>query len=130
MRATSTSAMGKEHEEAVVDAFAWANARRSRSSGASFHDPIDVTSEVTVTECEATEKESYTLKKSFWREIISKQHSGKMPTLAIRFRNPTGGESVDLLVMSLADGSALLEELEAYRNESLEQGLNHEPLRT
>lgn len=119
MRAQSTSAMGKEHEEAVVDAFAWANAQRSRSSGASFHDPIDVTSEVTVTECEATENKSYSLKESFWHEVVSKQHSGKMPTLAIRFRHPTDGQHTDLLVMSLADGSALLEELEAYRNDSL-----------
>lgn len=121
MRATSTSAMGKEHEEAVVDMFAWANARRSRSSGASFHDPIDVTTEVTVTECEATEGKSYSLKLSFWEEIVSKQHSGKMPTLAIRFRDPTGGKPTDLLIMSLADASALLEELEVYRDDSLRQ---------
>jgi hypothetical protein len=60
VRAKSTSAMGKEHEEHVVKAFEWANARRSRSSGASFHDPIDVTTEVSVIECEATEKKSRT----------------------------------------------------------------------
>lgn len=119
MRAKSTTAMGKEHEEAVVQKFAWANARRSRSSGASFHDPIDVTTEVTVTECEATEGQSYSLKKSFWKEIVGKQHSGKIPTLAIRFRDATGDKHLDLFVMSLSDGSALLEELEAYRNDSL-----------
>jgi hypothetical protein len=113
--------MGKEHEEAVVEAFAWANARRSKSSGASFHDPIDVTTEVTVTECEATEGKSYSLKLSFWEEIVSKQHSGKMPSLAVRFRDTTGDKHIDLFVMSLADASALLEELEVYRNDSLER---------
>lgn len=121
MRSKSTTAMGKEHEEAVVEAFEWANGRRSKSSGASFHDPIDVTSEVTVTECEATEAKSYSLKLALWEEVVSKQHSGKMPTLAIRFRDPTGGKPVDLLVMSLSDGSALLEELEDYRVDSLKR---------
>lgn len=120
-RAKSTSAMGKEHEDAVVEAFAWANARRSRSSGASFHDPIDVTSEVTVTECEATEAKSYSIKKALWDEVVSKQHSGKMPSLAIRFRDTTGGKPTDLFIMSLSEASALLEELEAYRDDSLKR---------
>jgi len=126
MRAKSTSSMGKEHEESVVEAFAWANARRSRSSGASFHDPIDVTSEVTVTECEATENKSYSLKLSLWEEVVSKQHSGKMPTIAVRFRDPTSDNHIDLFLMSLADASALLEELEAYRNEALDRYDNHQ----
>lgn len=115
MRAKHTSGMGKEHEEHVVEEFEWANAWRSRSSGASFHAPIDVTTDVSVIECEATENKSYSLKLAFWDEIVQKQHSGKQPMLAIRFRDPVNGKHTDLLLMSLGDGSALLEEVEAYR---------------
>jgi len=119
--------MGKEHEEAVVSSFSWANAHRSRSSGASFHDPVDVTTEVSVIECEATENKSYSLKESFWEEVKEKQHSGKMPMLAIRFRHPTDGKHTDLGIIDLDNLSALLEELEVYRNESLvpEQRKDH-----
>lgn len=119
MRATSTTGMGKEHEEAVVESFEWANGWRSKSSGASFHAPVDVTTDVSVVECEATENKSYSLKLSFWEEVVEKQHSGKMPMLAIRFRDTTSSEHTDLAVMSLAEASALLEELEAHRNESI-----------
>lgn len=119
MRARSTSGMGKEHEEAVVEAYEWANAWRSRSSGGSFHAPIDVTTDVSVIECEATESKSYRLTLDFWNEIVQKQHSGKLPRLAIRFRDPTSGKHVDLVVMELRDASALEEELEVYRNEAI-----------
>lgn len=119
MRAKTTTGMGKEHEEHVVDVFSWANARRSRSSGASDHEPIDVTTEVNIIECEATEKKSYSLTLDFWDEVVQKQHSGKMPTLAIRFRDPTSDKHIDLGVIDLDELSALLEELEAYRNDSI-----------
>lgn len=125
-RAKSTSAMGKEHEEHVVDVFKWAGARRSRSSGASFHDPIDVTTEVSVIECEATEGKSYRLTLDFWNEVVSKQHSGKSPALAIRFRDPTTSKHVDLAVVSLNELSAIQEELEVYRDDSLNRDGNHE----
>jgi len=125
MRAKSTSGMGKEHEEHVVKVYEWANARRSRSSGASFHDPIDVTTEVSVIECEATEGKSYRLTLDFWNEIVAKQHSGKTPSLAIRFRDPTTGNHVDLAVVSLNELSAVQEELEAYRVDSLNRNENH-----
>lgn len=117
--AKHTSGMGKEHEEHMVKLFEWAKAWRSRSSGASQHDPIDVTSEVAVIECEATEKASYSLKLSFWKEVFSKQYNGKMPLLGIRFRDPVGTDHTDLVVMSAADAAALLEEVEVYRNEAL-----------
>ncbi len=121
IRPLSTSQMGKEHEEYIVEAFAWANGRRSRSSGASFHDPIDVTSDVLVTECEATEKKSYSLKLSFWEEIVQKQHSGKAPSLAIRFLERDKQKSTDLMVVEAEYLSSLLEELEAHRNLALER---------
>lgn len=113
--------MGKDHEEEIVKIFSWANARRSRSSGASFHDPIDVTSDVLVTECEATEKKSYSLKLSFWQEIVQKQHSGKLPSLAVRFLERDKQKTTDLMLVEASQLSAILEELEAYRNEALER---------
>ena len=119
IRPLSTSQMGKEHEEHIVKLFEWANGRRSRSSGASFHDPVDVTTDVTVTECEATEKKSYSLKLSFWEEIKQKQHSGKLPSLAIRFLERDKQKTTDLVIMEAETVSAMLEELEAYRNEAI-----------
>lgn len=119
MRAKHSSGMGKEHEEHVVEEFAWANAWRSRSSGASFHAPIDVTTDVSVIECEATENQSYKLTLDFWDEIVQKQHSGKMPMLAVRFRDVQNGKHTDLGLVSLSDLSAMLEELEVYRDKSI-----------
>lgn len=121
MKAKHTTGMGKEHEEHVVTEFAWANASRSRSSGASFHDPVDITCDVAVIECEATENKSYSLKLSFWDEVVQKQHSGKMPALAIRFRDAQNSNHTDLAVISLSDLSAMLEELEVYRDKAVER---------
>lgn len=121
MRAKHTTGMGKEHEEHVVEQFEWANAWRSRSSGASFHAPIDVTADVAVIECEATESKSYRLTLEFWQEIVEKQHSGKLPMLAVRFRDPQNGKHTDLLVMDLGEGSALLEEVEVYRDKAVDR---------
>jgi len=119
IRPLSTTQMGKEHEEKIVNLWEWANARRSRSSGASFHDPIDVTSDVAVTECEATEKKSYSLKLEFWEEIVQKQHSGKFPSLAIRFLERDKQKITDLMVVDAELYSSQMEELEAYRNEAI-----------
>jgi len=119
IRPLSTSQMGKEHEEKIVKIWGWANAHRSRSSGASFHDPVDVTSDVAVTECEATEKKSYSLKLEFWEEIVQKQHSGKFPSLAIRFLERDKQKTTDLMVVDAEMLSALVEEVEAYRDEAL-----------
>ena len=117
----STTEMGKEHEETIVGIFKWASARRSKSSGASFHDPIDVTSDVMVTECEATQNKSYSLKLSFWQEIVQKQHSGKVPSLAIRFLERDKQKTTDLMVVDAEWLSSELEELEAYRNLAIER---------
>ncbi len=115
----STTGMGKEHEEYVVSLLEWDSARRSRSSGASFHDPIDITSEGLVLECEATEKKSYSLKLSFWEEVRKKAHRGKLPALAIRFRDADNGKHTDLMIMEAHDVAEMLEELEVYRTEEL-----------
>lgn len=121
MRAKHTSGMAKEHEEYVAEVYQWAKGKRSRSSGASLHDPIDVTTEVSVIECEATENKSYRLTLDFWDEVVHKQHSGKTPSLAIRFRDTTSNKHVDLAVVSLEELSALQEEVEAYRIVALER---------
>lgn len=121
MQAKHTSGMGKEHEEYVVEQFEWANAWRSRSSGASFHAPIDVTCDVSVIECEATENKSYRLTLDFWEEVVQKQHTGKLPMLAIRFRDVQNGKHVDLGVIDLGEVSALLEEVEVYRDKAVKR---------
>src|SRR6185503_13418640 len=112
LQAKSTSGMGKEHEEHVAETYKWASGKRSRSSGASFHDPVDVTTDVSVIECEATENKSYRLTLEFWDEVVQKQHSGKIPMLAIRFRDVTSGKHVDLGVMDLDTISNLQAEVE------------------
>lgn len=115
----STTAMGREHEDYVVKVYDWADATRSRSSGASFHDPVDVTTEVSVIECECTDNKSYRLTLDFWNEVVQKQHTGKTPMLAIRFRDPVDGKHTDLAVIDLVELSALHEELEIYRDEAV-----------
>ena len=117
----STTAMGKEHEEDIVKLFEWDKARRSRSSGASFHDPVDITSESLVIECECTDAESYRLTKEFWKEVVGKQHTGKQPALSIRFRDAVNGKHMDLMVISAEDFSAQQEELEVYRTDALDR---------
>src|SRR5258708_5739841 len=112
MRSKTTTSMSKEHESAVADLFSWENGRRSRSSGANPADNVDVQTDSLVIECEATEAKSYRLRLDFWEEVVSKQHTGKLPALAIRFRDPTGGKPVDLIVMDANDISGERETLE------------------
>jgi len=121
MKASSTTAMGREHEQTVVDAFAWANAWRSTTSGASATQPVDVTSDVMVCECEATDAQSYRLTLKFWREVFQKQQMDKIPMLAVRFRDGGTGRHTDLVVMSLNDASSMMEELEAHRNVAIKR---------
>jgi hypothetical protein len=117
----SSTQMAIDHENEIVDIFKWANGRRSKSSGASFHDPVDVTTDVTVTECEATQNKSYSLKLTFWEEIVKKQHSGKIPTLAVRFLERDKQKSTDLMIIDAAELSLMFEELEYYRNEAIKR---------
>jgi len=111
--------MGKEHEEYLEGLFEWDGARRSRSSGSSSHDPVDITSNGLVIEAEATEAKSYGLKLEFWREVQRKAHTGKLPSLGIRFRDAEEGRHTDLMIMDAHDVAMILEELETYRTEAL-----------
>jgi hypothetical protein len=113
--------MGREHEEDIVKEFEWDKAHRSRSSGASYHDPVDITTESLVIECECTDSDSYRLTKAFWNEVRGKQHTGKMPALAIRFRDAVHGKHTDLMAISAEDLSSLMEEVETYRTMALER---------
>ena len=59
MAKVSTTSMGREHEEHIAGLFEWDSAKRSRSSGASPSDPIDITSQSLVVECECTDSDSW-----------------------------------------------------------------------
>jgi len=112
MEAKSTTAMGREYEEDLVGHLAFDNAKRSKSSGASFHDNIDITTEHFVIEAESTEKKSYSVKVSFWEEVRAKAYNNKKPLIAFRFRdvkNPR--KSVDLIAMDKNDFIELMEKL-------------------
>ena len=50
---------------------------------------------------------------------MSKQYNNKMPALAIRFRDTNGTKHTDLMIISALDLSALLEEVEYYREQSI-----------
>jgi hypothetical protein len=120
-KAKNTTTIGREHEDYITSIFDWDSAGRSRSSGASFHDPADITSDNLVIECEATEAASYRLTLEFWREALGKAHTGKLPALAVRFRDSDRGRHTDLVVMDAHDISMILEELEAYRTAAITQ---------
>lgn len=119
MRAKNTTQISKEHESFIEDLFAFASARRSKSSGAAWQDNTDVVSDTHVIECEATEKKSIGLKLSFWQEIIGKAYNGKTPALALRFRDPFSKSRVDLMVVDAEQYAMEQEELEVYRQEAL-----------
>ena len=112
MEAKSTTDMGREFELELVRVLSFDKARRSPSSGASFHDNIDVTSEHFVIEAEATEKKSYSVKLSFCDEVRHKAYNNKKPLIAFRFRdtkNPR--KSVDLIAMDKNDFVELMEKI-------------------
>lgn len=92
-----------EHEKYIEKKFAYDIANRSRSSGAFFGDPIDVTSSNYVIECEATEKKSKSFKKDLWFEVRMKSYADKTPLLAIRFADPNPRHQVDLIIMDIEE---------------------------
>lgn len=118
MRAKSTTQQSKEQETYLEQLFSFVNARRSRSSGAQSNDRIDVVSDVFAMECESTEKKSYSLKLSFWEEVVEKSGFSRRPHLAIRFRNASDRRAhVDLVVIEANDYAEHLEELQELRRE-------------
>ena len=98
----------KEHEEFVASKLCFDGASRSKSSGSSFHDPIDITSKFLVIECEYTEKESYRITKKLWKEIRMKAYGLRFPVIAFRFREQYTHQSLDLVTLSLDDFCELL----------------------
>jgi hypothetical protein len=120
MKAKNTTEMGKEFEKFIEKNFAFDNSHRSASSGASFHDNIDITSDSFVIECESTEKKSYSLKLSFWEEVRGKAYNSKKPLIAFRFRNiENPRKSVDLIALDVNDFLELVEK--AKSNEKKEE---------
>ena len=108
MRIKNPSDIGKEFELYVENFLSDDNAKRSRSSGASLAYPIDIVSDHLVIECEATANKSYSLKKEFWEEVRGKAYDGKMPILAVRFRNDPEYRSYNLVVIDLNNFEELL----------------------
>ena len=109
MKAKSTSDLGTKHEELVVKRLRFDNARRSRSSGASFHDPIDVTSDGFVIECEATEGKSKSIGAPLWEEVKRKAFGGRYPAISIQFENDQG-KKYTLIAFDIEDIEEILME--------------------
>ena len=100
MKAKTTTTLSKDHEEWVARTL---GGRRSRSSGASFSDPVDVSSEFEVVECKATEGESISIKRSDWLKNREKVTNSRNPMMALRFKDPYTNKSIDLLLVEAAD---------------------------
>jgi hypothetical protein len=110
-RPKSTSQQGRDHEEAMVELFEFVNARRSNSSGANPGDDTDVVSDLFSMECESTMHQSYSLKKTFWREVKNKSRAGRIPLLGIQFLDVDPRKTINLIVMSADDVAELLEKI-------------------
>lgn len=108
-RPKSTTQQGREHEEAMVSLFGFVNARRSNSSGARPEDDTDVVSDNFSMECESTLNDSYSLKKSFWKEVKGKTRAGRIPMLGIQLLDIEPRNTINLVVMSADDVAELLE---------------------
>lgn len=100
-KAQTTRQISNEHESFLEKVFAKWNARRSPSSGARFSDPIDVTTDLHVIEAKATEGKSISIKREDWIKNRNKAYNGRMPAMAIRFRDPYNGKHIDLLLVEL-----------------------------
>jgi hypothetical protein len=119
MRAKSTTQQGRRHEETMVRLLDFDNARRSRSSGASWNDNVDVVGDHFALECESTYNKSYSLKLSFWEEVVAKSTANRIPLLGIEYAYPDQDKSVKLVVMSADDFAELLEIYKMYRENGL-----------
>jgi hypothetical protein len=114
MRAKSTTQQGRDHEQAMEKLFRFLGARRSKSSGSQWNDNVDISSESFVMECESTAQASYSLKRTFWEEVVSKSTWDKIPTLGIEFRDLDPRKTVQLIVMDANDVASMLERLKEY----------------
>lgn len=114
-KAKTTRTVSDEHEEFIVKKLAPWNARRSVSSGANYADPHDVTSDIHVTECKATEGKTISVKLADWIKQRNKSGLGRTPTMAFRFRDPYTKDHIDLMMIEVEEYVWLREELENLR---------------
>jgi len=96
--------------------FKFDNARRSKSSGAQWNDNVDISSDSFIMECESTAQASYSLKRTFWEEAVSKSTWDKIPSIGIEFRDLDIRKTVQLVVMDANDVAAMLERLKEYES--------------
>jgi hypothetical protein len=100
-KAKTTRELSDAHENWLADTIP--GGRRSKTSGASSHDPIDVTTDFHVIEAKATEGESISIKKSTWQTIRQRAHDGRIPAIALRFKDPYNNTTIDLLCIEVYD---------------------------
>lgn len=103
MKKKTTRQLSDAHENYLVKVMARWNARRSSSSGAMFNDPNDVTTDLHVIECKATEGQSLSLKREDWLKIQAKAYNGKGPMMSYRFADPYGDKHIDLVMITLEE---------------------------
>lgn len=101
--------LAADHESHIAKELSFDNSRRSPSSGAKKHDPIDVTSDHLVIECEFTHKKSYSFSKDLWVEARMKAFNSKRPVIAFQFKDPNPRHQYDLVVLELDFFKELLE---------------------
>ena len=111
-KAKNTKELSNAHEQFLVDTYP--EGHRSKSSGASWHDPIDVTTKYHVIEAKCTEGESISIKKSTWEDIRKRAHDGKDPAIALRFKDPYSNKTIDLIVLEVSDELDIREQAELY----------------
>lgn len=111
-RSKNTRELSDAHEHFLADSYP--GGRRSKTSGASWHDPVDVTTDYHVIEAKATENKSISLKLEDWEGIRKKAGSGRVPAMALRFKDPYSSKVVDLIVMEVSDELDLREKAWKY----------------
>lgn len=111
-KAETTREISDEHENYIVSRFARWNARNSSNSGAVGNDPNDVTSDIHIIECKATEGKSITVKLADWIKNRTKQYAGRTPAMAFRFRDPYTQKHLDLVLIELDEYIWLREQID------------------
>jgi hypothetical protein len=101
----------------VVKQLARWNARRSSNSGAVANDPNDVTSDLHIVECKATEGKSISVKLDDWIKNRKKQYAGRTPAMAFRFRDPHTDQHLDLIMIELDEYVYMREALDGLSND-------------
>lgn len=111
-KAKTTRQVSDEHEDYVTKMLAKWSARRSSNSGAVANDPNDVTSDLHIVECKATEGKSIGIKLDDWLKNKKKQYGGRTPAMAFRFRDPHTHKHLDLILIELEEYVYYREQLE------------------